>query len=134
MQMKKQSMHEGITIKQGVGVMTAFLPSQLYHTALRDDHHVRFFTRKKKVINEGEVFNYLLNLDEVSCFPHSRERLTRILCRNQAKTAIEVSSSPRLSGIRHTQCKRKIYPVTRTILIRHATHAFKESFSALLND
>ncbi|KAL3537780.1 hypothetical protein ACH5RR_001146 [Cinchona calisaya] len=90
--------------------------------ALWDDHHDRFRTKKKKVINGGEVLDSLSDLDEVSRFPHSREWDTGILCAflnsikdGAGEMAVEMSSSRSMSGIRRTSCKRKNYPVTRTM-------------------
>ncbi|KAL3513609.1 hypothetical protein ACH5RR_026326 [Cinchona calisaya] len=86
---------------------------------LRGDHHSKFRTKNEKVIFEDKVLDSLLDLDEVSQFPHSREQLTSnfksfldSLNAMSWERAIDVvSSSPGLSSIQRTRGKKNIYSV-----------------------
>ncbi|KAL3520142.1 hypothetical protein ACH5RR_018291 [Cinchona calisaya] len=93
---------------------------------LREDHHVNFRTKRKKVILENEVVDSLSDLDEVIRIPYPghwiSKNLKNFLHSINATTQEPLEAifaSPRLSGIR-TRGKKKTYSVTRTILIRHA--------------
>ncbi|KAL3500112.1 hypothetical protein ACH5RR_039205, partial [Cinchona calisaya] len=63
MQLQNHSMHMGFIVERGERVLMEYSPFRLCHTTLWDDHYDRFHTKKKKVINEGEVIDSLLDLD-----------------------------------------------------------------------
>ncbi|KAL3520192.1 hypothetical protein ACH5RR_018341 [Cinchona calisaya] len=96
----------------------------------------------KKGVNEDEVLDPLSDLDEVSRFPQSRDRLMGILKAflNSIKDKLGdsnveiIASSSGLSGIRQAKAKKKAYPVMRTILTRHVVRVFKKLALSLLND
>ncbi|KAL3529452.1 hypothetical protein ACH5RR_008774 [Cinchona calisaya] len=108
---------------------------------LRDDHHVNFHTKKKRVILDDEVVDSLSDLDEVMRIPYPWHRLSEnlksFLHSINAKTQepLEViTASPELSGIQKPRDKKKTYSVTRTILTRHATRAFKGPSGLFVHD
>ncbi|KAL3518974.1 hypothetical protein ACH5RR_021563 [Cinchona calisaya] len=91
-----------------IGVPTATDCADMYKMPmeLRDDHHVNFLTKKKKVILENEVVDSLSDLDEVMRIPYHLHRLSKNLksflhlLNAMTQEPLEiVAASPGLSGI-----------------------------------